>query len=123
MHSLFTLNPKVSTALFTLIGFILIDELNTYEQNVLGNWLMLTSQVLTTNSASQELIEQYASNTGININESGFKNIYNPLFYDLDVLRDLIITMQPSDLQKVFLDLHKRLSKIEKIINEIYEED
>lgn len=123
MHSLFTLNPKVSTALFTLIGFILIDELNTYEQNVLGNWLMLTSQVLTTNSASQELIEQYASNTGININEAGFKNIYNPLFYDLDVLRDLIITMQPSDLQKVFLDLHKRLSKIEKIINEIYEED
>ena len=46
MKGLFSLNPKVSTALAVLIGYLLIDDYNAQEQNVIGNWLMLTSQLL-----------------------------------------------------------------------------
>ncbi len=120
MQSLFTLNPKISTALFTIIGFILIEDLSTLEQNVVGNWLMLTAQVVITNASSQQLIESYANGAGININSSEIKNNYNPLFYDIDNLKNLIRSMQPNDMQNIFKDLHNRLNKIEQIINEIY---
>ena len=120
MQSLFTLNPKISTALFTIIGFILIEDLSTLEQNVVGNWLMLTAQVVITNASSQQLIESYANGAGININSSEIKNNYNPLFYDIDNLKILIRSMQPNDMQNIFKDLHNRLNKIEQIINEIY---
>ncbi len=120
MQSLFTLNPKISTALFTIIGFILIEDLSTLEQNVVGNWLMLTAQVVITNASSQQLIESYANGAGININSSEIKNNYNPLFYDIDNLKNLIRSMQPNDMQNIFNDLHNRLNKIEQIINEIY---
>ena len=120
MQSLFTLNPKISTALFTIIGFILIEDLSTLEQNVVGNWLMLTAQVVITNASSQQLIESYANGAGLNINSSEIKNNYNPLFYDIDNLKNLIRSMQPNDMQNIFKDLHNRLNKIEQIINEIY---
>jgi len=120
MRNLFTLNPKVSTALFTLIGFILIEDFSTLEQNVVGNWLMLTAQVVITNASSQQLIENYASNSGININDSDLKNIYNPLFYDIENLKTIIRNMQPNEMQNIFNDLHNRLSKIEQIITEMY---
>ena len=120
MQSLFTLNPKITTALFTIIGFILIEDLSTLEQNVVGNWLMLTAQVVITNASSQQLIESYANGAGININSSEIKNNYNPLFYDIDNLKNLIRSMQPNDMQNIFNDLHNRLNKIEQIINEIY---
>ena len=120
MQSLFTLNPKISTALFTIIGFILIEDLSTLEQNVVGNWLMLTAQVVITNASSQQLIESYANGAGININSSEIKNNYNSLFYDIDNLKNLIRSMQPNDMQNIFNDLHNRLNKIEQIINEIY---
>lgn len=121
MHSLFTLNPKVSTALFTLIGFILIEDLSTLEQNVVGNWLMLTAQVVITNASSQQLIESYTQGAGININSNELKNKYNPLFYDIENLRNILHTMKPNEMQKVFNDLHTRLNKIEQIINEMYD--
>lgn len=121
MQSLFTLNPKVSTALFTIIGFILIEDLSTLEQNVVGNWLMLTAQVMITNASSQQLIENYAAGTGININSCEIKNTYNPLFYDIENLRNIIRNMRPTEMQNIFNDLHNRLNKIEKIINEMYD--
>lgn len=46
--------PDVSAEAFTfsaiIIGYLLIDDTTANEQNALGNWLMLTAQVLCTNA-------------------------------------------------------------------------
>ncbi len=46
--------PNVSPKIFSLsavaVGYLLIDDLSANEQNALGNWLMLTAQVLCTNA-------------------------------------------------------------------------
>ena len=119
MRSIFTLNPKVSTALFTLIGFILIEDLTNQEQNVLGNWLMLTAQVLITNATSQQLIENLAAGNNLNINSQVIKNNYSPLFYDIEMLKEIIRNNYPENINNIFSDIHIRLNRLEKIINEI----
>ncbi len=57
--------PDVPAKLFTLsaiaFGYILIDDLTANEQNALGNWLMLTAQVLCTNALYKE-VEQERQN-------------------------------------------------------------
>ncbi len=46
--------PNVSPEVFSLsavvVGYLLIDDLSSNEQNALGNWLMLVAQVLCTNA-------------------------------------------------------------------------
>lgn len=57
--------PDVPAKLFTLsaiaFGYILIDDLTATEQNALGNWLMLTAQVLCTNAFYKQ-VEQERQN-------------------------------------------------------------
>lgn len=47
---LFNLPPKVSTLSAVTIGYLLLDDTNSAEQNALGNWLMLIAQMLCTNA-------------------------------------------------------------------------
>lgn len=42
--------PKIFSLSAVAVGYILIDDLTANEQNALGNWLMLTAQVLCTNA-------------------------------------------------------------------------
>ena len=42
--------PKLWSFSAVIVGYLLIDELTANEQNALGNWLMLTAQVLCTNA-------------------------------------------------------------------------
>ncbi len=46
--------PNVPAKVFSfsavVVGYLLIDDLTANEQNALGNWLMLTAQVLCTNA-------------------------------------------------------------------------
>lgn len=39
---------KTDTLLAFILGYILIDNLSSTEQNALGNWLMLVAQTLCT---------------------------------------------------------------------------
>lgn len=52
--------PSISAQSFTtsafIIGYLLIDDLNPAEQNSVGNWFMLVGQVLSTNSAQQQVL-------------------------------------------------------------------
>ncbi len=52
--------PSVNANTFTisafLIGYLLIDDLNPAEQNAIGNWFMMIGQVLCTNSAQQQVL-------------------------------------------------------------------
>lgn len=42
--------PKLFSFSAVAVGYLLIDDLTANEQNALGNWLMLTAQVLSTNA-------------------------------------------------------------------------
>lgn len=42
--------PKIFSLSAVAVGYLLLDDLTANEQNALGNWLMLTAQVLCTNA-------------------------------------------------------------------------
>lgn len=54
--------PNVSAKTFSLsaiiVGYLLIDDLTANEQNALGNWLMLTAQVLSTNAFYKQVQQE-----------------------------------------------------------------
>ena len=50
MNLIPNISPKTFSASAIIVGYLLIDNLTANEQNALGNWLMLTAQVLCTNA-------------------------------------------------------------------------
>lgn len=107
MEDLFKLNPKVSSAICLLIGYLLMDDLTSNEQNVLGNWLMLISQLLITTSASQALIERRVQGPVMNINSKEVKSLYNPIKYNIETLREILNEIYPDQMSQVFENLKK----------------
>ena len=61
LSGFFDLPPKLMAALGTVIGFALMDDLTADQQNSLGNFLMLISQLLET-SANQKILLQDLEN-------------------------------------------------------------
>lgn len=65
--------PNVSAETFSLsavvVGYLLIDDLTANEQNAIGNWLMLTAQVLCTNAYYQQ-VQAERANKNINSKET-----------------------------------------------------
>lgn len=66
--------PDIPPKLFTLsaiaVGYLLIDDLTANEQNALGNWLMLTAQVLCTNAFYKQVEAERNQNNNISNEES-----------------------------------------------------
>ena len=58
----FGLPAELMTALATVIGFALLGDLTPAQQNSLGNFLMLISQVMETNATQAQLLESSAQN-------------------------------------------------------------
>lgn len=58
--------PNISAKAFSfsaiVVGYLLIDDLTANEQNALGNWLMLTAQVLCTNAFYKQVQQERATN-------------------------------------------------------------
>ena len=55
--------PKIFSLSAVAVGYLLIDDLTANEQNALGNWLMLTAQVLCTNAFYKQVqAERMSSN-------------------------------------------------------------
>lgn len=88
MDDLFTLNPKVSSAICILIGYLLIDDLTANEQNALGNWLMLTAQVLCTNALYKQ-VEAERRNGPNNINVETLEKMIYALKKELEELKKM----------------------------------
>lgn len=59
------LSPKLFSGSAVVVGYLLMDDLTSSEQNALGNWLMLTAQVLCTNAYYMALKEEKNSNDDI----------------------------------------------------------
>ena len=61
--------PNVPPKLFSLsaivVGYLLIDDMTANEQNALGNWLMLTAQVISTNAFYRQVLEERGNNNNM----------------------------------------------------------
>lgn len=120
MEDLFKINPRVSSAICLLIGYLLMDDLTSNEQNVLGNWLMLISQLLITTSASQALIERKVLGPVMNINSKEVKSLYDPIKYNIETLREILNEIYPGQMSQVFENLKNGISGIEDKYNHFH---
>ena len=61
--------PNVDPKLFSfsagIVGYLLIDDMTASEQNALGNWLMLTAQVISTNAFYRQVLEERENNNNM----------------------------------------------------------
>lgn len=117
---LFNINPKYSTTIGFILGIILTSNLTSYEQNTLGNWLMLIAQTIITNASSQNLIESRINGNIININSKEAKCIYDPPIYDINKAREIINKLYPNNnteiqiIKKCLDELNQKIQEIEK---------
>ena len=95
-NKLFNTNPRYSTIFAFILGIVLIDDLDTSEQNMLGEWIMLIAQTIVTNANSQYIIESRIKGRQMNINSKEVKSIYFPFIYDIDKIKSIISTLYPD---------------------------
>ena len=95
-NKIFNTNPRYSTIFAFILGLVLIDDLNTSEQNMLGEWIMLIAQTIVTNANSQYMIESKVKGDNININSKEVKSIYFPFIYNIDRLKNIIKAIYPD---------------------------
>lgn len=113
---LFLLNPKVSTSVAFLLGLLLVGDLTTSEQNLVGNWIILVGQTILTNASSQNAIESRLHNS-FNINSHEVKSLYNPISYDLNNLKNIFNKFNSNEIDiiyKMIKDLEYKLNQIKK---------
>ena len=55
-------DPKLFSFSAVIVGYLLIDDMTANEQNALGNWLMLTAQVISTNAFYRQVLEERENN-------------------------------------------------------------
>lgn len=83
--SLPNIPPKIFTLSAVALGYLLIDDLTANEQNALGNWLMLTAQVLCTNALYKQV--QAERSTSQNINVETLEKMLCALKKEIDELK------------------------------------
>ncbi len=70
MNNLFSnVNPTLFSWSAIIVGTILCEELNTLEQNSIGNWIVLLGDYLLTNAAQIEVIKANNPNQNNNQNQ------------------------------------------------------
>ena len=121
-NDIFNLNPTVSTLTAYLIGLLLVGDLNSPEQNALGNWIYLIGQTLITHGASQAIIENRLSGDIININSKENKKRYSPFIYDIQTIREILKETNPNHAKNAIHILQKKIDKLFKDLEEIKKE-
>lgn len=100
-----SVNSKTYTLSAIIIGYLLIDEATPAEQNSLGNWFMLIGQVLCTNSAQQQVLN----------NRAGTSNSANRHVINDD---NLAQTSKSTDENEI----NEQIEMIKKVINAMQQE-
>ena len=83
-------SPKAFSFSAIIVGYLLIDDLTANEQNALGNWLMLTAQVLCTNAYYKQVQQERSTSTPNVSNEDGIemlKKMGNALNEEIENLK------------------------------------
>lgn len=110
-NDLFNINPTYSTSISFILGLLLVSDLNTPEQNMLGNWIILLGQTILTNASAQNVIESRIQGTRYNINSKEVKSFYNPIYYDIEKIKEIIT--------KVYPNTNNELDTIKKCLDEL----
>ena len=95
--------PKIFTLSAVALGYLLIDDNTANEQNALGNWLMLTAQVLCTNAAYKQFQQGFNSTQSGNVTGGG----NNPQQSNEDTIK--MLTKMVNALNKEINDIKKSL--------------
>ena len=120
-NDLFNINPRISTSISFILGLLLIDNLTTPEQNMLGNWIILLGQTIITNASSQNVIEARIKGGIITINSKEVKSIYNPPLYNIDKIKDIINKVYPN--HKIEIDsLINAINDLQEKVNKLKED-
>lgn len=72
------LNPKAYTLTAMIVGYALIGNYSACQQNAIGNWFMTLGQILESNAAIQQAIEEHINGDTFNINSKQYKNGGSP---------------------------------------------
>lgn len=117
-EDLFNINPRYSTSISFILGLVLVDSLNTAEQNMIGNWIILLGQTILTNASAQNVIESRIQGTRYNINSKEIKSIYNPVYYDIDKIRKIIKQVYPNSINDINI-LYKSINELKNKIEQL----
>lgn len=117
-EDLFNINPRYSTSISFILGLVLVDSLNTAEQNMIGNWIILLGQTILTNASAQNVIESRIQGTRYNINSKEVKSIYNPVYYDIDKIRKIIKQVYPDSMNDINI-LYKSINELKNKIEQL----
>ena len=109
-------NSKVSTSISFIIGLLLTADLDTAEQNMLGNFIFLIGQTILTNAASQHLIETKIHGKRMNLNSKEVKSLYNPVIYDINKVKQIVNNLYPNSSKEIEL-IEKTLKDLQSKIN------
>lgn len=115
---IFNLNPKLTTSISFILGLLLVSDLDTAEQNMLGNFIYLIGQTILTNAASQHLIEAKIHGERMNLNSKEVKSFYNPIKYDMKKIKEIVKKIYPNSHEEIEL-LEKMIKDLENKINEL----
>lgn len=61
-------DPGLFTLSAVAVGASLVGDFDSYEQNSIGNWIIMVGQYILTNAAQQQLIESVIHKNNVNIN-------------------------------------------------------
>lgn len=117
---IFNTNPRYSTSISFILGLLLVDDLTTAEQNMLGNWIILLGQTILTNASAQNVIESRIRGTQINLNSKKLKCLYNPPVYNIEKIKAIIEKVYPDNeidlhlLEKCIKELEKKVDTLKK---------
>ena len=113
-------NSKISSSIAFIIGLLLTADLDTAEQNMLGNLIYLIGQTILTNAASQHLIETKIHGKRMNLNSREVKSLYNPVIYDINKIKKIVKELYPNSSEEVELlskainDLQRKIDMLKK---------
>lgn len=109
------LNPRTYTLSAIILGYLMIGDYTANEQNAIGNWFMTIGQILESNSAIQQAIEDRVQGNTLNINSRKFKQGGSP-YMDNPPLGDFL---SPDDeeikhIKKTLEDLLKKIDDLKQ---------
>lgn len=111
-------NPKLYTASSVLVAFILIGDLTATQQNALGNWIMNIGQLIESNSAFQQVIEEMFKGNTYNINSKQYKSGGSPIMENEPILEYFKNSDSGQEsikeLRRMIDDLNKRLDELSR---------
>lgn len=92
--------PKIFSFSAVVVGYLLIDDLTANEQNALGNWLMLTSQVLCTNAYYKQVQQERGIDTGLS-DKANNPNIYGGDEAETVIMLEKMVKALQKEIQEI----------------------